>query len=340
MLIGLVIILLLILTLPFLVKKVENNMELFLLVMGLLATICSGVINNSLIVGILKNHLLYMITAAVLFSGILFKILQGRIKRVLDIVLRFIPLKVFIFLMVIALGLMSSMITAIVAALVLVEIISNLPMRRSDKIRTVVVACFAIGLGAVLTPIGEPLSTIVVSRLEQDFWYLAEEMGMLIIPGIVAMGLLGGIMIRRGTPEIDDDVHHQETESYSEILLRSAKVFVFILALEFLGAGFKPVIDKYLIHLDSKVLYPINMLSAVLDNATLAAAEISHKMNSTQIGAILMGLLISGGMLIPGNIPNIISANKLKISSQEWAWHGMPLGLVMIAIYYLVLFVI
>ena len=51
-----------------------------------------------------------------------------------------------------------------------------------------------------------------------------------------------------------------------------------------------------------------------------------------------MALLIAGGMLIPGNIPNIISANKLRITSKEWAKLGVPLGVVMMIVYFLVLF--
>ena len=80
------------------------------------------------------------------------------------------------------------------------------------------------------------------------------------------------------------------------------------------------------------------MISAVLDNATLAAAEISPQMDVLQIEAILMGLLVSGGMLIPGNIPNIIAASKLRISSTEWAKVGVPFGLVVMVIFYVILF--
>jgi predicted cation transporter len=80
------------------------------------------------------------------------------------------------------------------------------------------------------------------------------------------------------------------------------------------------------------------MVSAVLDNATLTAAEISNQMSVIQIKAILMGLLISGGMLIPGNIPNIISASKLQITSKEWAKIGVPIGLAVMIIFYLILF--
>ena len=79
------------------------------------------------------------------------------------------------------------------------------------------------------------------------------------------------------------------------------------------------------------------MISAVLDNATLAAAEISPTMNEPTIRAILLGLLISGGMLIPGNIPNIIAAGKLNIKSVEWARFGFPLGLIAMAIYFVII---
>jgi predicted cation transporter len=50
-----------------------------------------------------------------------------------------------------------------------------------------------------------------------------------------------------------------------------------------------------------------------------------------------MGLLISGGMLIPGNIPNIVAAARLKISMKEWAVIGVPVGLVIMIAYFLIL---
>jgi predicted cation transporter len=61
-------------------------------------------------------------------------------------------------------------------------------------------------------------------------------------------------------------------------------------------------------------------------------------MTTAQVKGIIMGVVISGGMLIPGNIPNIIAANKLRISSSSWAKVGMPFGLVMMAVYFGVLY--
>jgi predicted cation transporter len=57
-----------------------------------------------------------------------------------------------------------------------------------------------------------------------------------------------------------------------------------------------------------------------------------------KVKSVLMGLLVSGGMLIPGNIPNIISANKLGITSKEWAKLGVPLGLAAMLVYFIILY--
>jgi predicted cation transporter len=79
-------------------------------------------------------------------------------------------------------------------------------------------------------------------------------------------------------------------------------------------------------------LFWINSISAIVDNATLTAAEIGPSLTPAQQRAILMGLLISGGMLIPGNIPNIVAANRLGISSREWARVGLIAGLPLMAL--------
>lgn len=356
MLFGLVVVLVAILCIPFLVKTVEHNLEIFLFVMGLITVMISGVMSGELFHEIFTNEMLYFITAAVLIAGIIFKYSVEKIRKMVEIASQKWSLPVFLFVMIAVLGLVSSIITAIIASLVLVEIIQALPIERKYKIKLCIISCFSIGLGAALTPIGEPLATIVVSILDQDFFYLVKTLGIYIVPGVLVMALLGAVYVGRnaalvhnaemlqeeemlealgGTEKCETDV-----ESFPSIIVRAAKIFLFIIALELLGAGFKPLINTYIIHLDSMILYWINILSAVLDNATLAAAEISPLMAETQIKAILMGLLVSGGMLIPGNIPNIISACKLKIGSRDWAKLGVPLGLAVLVIYFVILFLL
>lgn len=357
MIAGLIIILLMVFLLPFTIKLIEHNLEYFLFLMGFAAVIVSGALSKDLLSGILTNQFLYFITGAVLIAGLLFHFLADKLEMGINAILKIIPLKVFVFLVVVVLGFASSFITAIIASLVLVEIINALPITRNNKIKLAVVSCFSIGLGAVLTPIGEPLATIVVSKIDADFWFLLNQLGIYIVPGILALGIFGAYFVRQEVPvkSVASALKTCETENeyvlgngddsdkdskISEVLIRAFKIFVFIFALELLGAGFKLLIDTYVIQLSSKLLYWINMVSAILDNATLAAAEISDSMSILQVKAVLMGLLISGGMLIPGNIPNIVAAGKLKIQSREWAKIGMPIGLIIMLIYFVIIFFI
>ena len=339
MVIGLAVVLLLTLLLPILLKKVEHNLEAFLLIMGLSASIISGVLSLEFAVEIFENKFMYMIAAAVFIGGIIFKAFSKKFSEFVLILINKTSLKLVVFSVIIILGLISSIITAIIASLLLVEIINILPVNRKNKINITIIACFSIGMGAALTPIGEPLSTVVVSKLDADFWFLFQQLGALIIPGVFLLGIIGIFFAKKDIAENDADKANEE-ETYKTILVRTAKIFIFIIALELLGGGFKPVIDLYVIKLNSAILYWVIIISAVLDNATLASAEISAKMSLIQIKSVLMGLLISGGMMIPGNIPNIISADRLKISSSEWVKLGIPLGLEILVDYYIILFLL
>lgn len=88
--------------------------------------------------------------------------------------------------------------------------------------------------------------------------------------------------------------------------------------------------DAYVRHLPGELLFWINTISAVVDNATLAAVEIGPALSRNQQRFAMLGLLISGGMLIPGNIPNIVAASRLGITSREWAAHGLRTGMLLL----------
>lgn len=338
MIAGLIIILLLVLFLPF-TKPIGRNLEVFLFIMGVASVLVSQVLSTELIVEALREPI--GITIAVLVAGLLFKWFQSSFERGVLTVSRAMPFPLFIALFVIVLGLISSVITAIIAAIILVSVLSVLNLDRKTEIRIVIIACYAIGMGAALTPLGEPLSTIVVSKLNESFFYLLDLVGIYVIPGVIAFGVFAAFIVRgRKTENIATDnqgISATETESYGEIIIRSLKIYLFVMALTFLGAGFQPFIERFLLDLNPLVLYWINMISAVLDNATLAAAEISPEMGVTTVRDILLGLIISGGMLIPGNIPNIIAAGKLKISSLDYAKFAFPIGLVVMVIYFIII---
>ena len=154
-----------------------------------------------------------------------------------------------------------------------------------------------------------------------------------VVPAVVILGILGIFLVHESKEDTEASLAAEETEEkLGEVFVRAGKVYIFVMALIFLGAGFKPLIDAYLTKISSQALFWVNMVSAVLDNATLAAAEIGPSLSETQIKSALLGLLISGGMLIPGNIPNIIAAHALHIKSTEWARLGVPLGLLIMTV--------
>lgn len=329
--------------LPLFVRPIEQNVELFLFFMGIAAAAVAGTISPQNIAHIFENQFLYIITAAVFFISLLFGLLENRVTSVVNFLVHHLRVRVIVFLIVVVLGLLSSIITAIIAALLLVEMLTVLPIERKSKVRVSVVACFSIGLGAVLTPIGEPLATIVTSKLHQDFLYMFHLLGVYCIVGVLLLGILAMFLVpeswRDPSGTEGDVLPVPEKEDLRAIGVRTVKIFLFVVGLDLLGLGFKPVIDTYIIHWSNQLLYAVNMVSAILDNATLAAAEVDPVMNTVQIKAILISLLVSGGMMVTGNIPNIVTAAKLKISMKKWAVIGLPVGVVFLIGYYLVLFV-
>jgi predicted cation transporter len=510
---------------PFLWKRIEQNLELFLFINGLAAATVAGVWEWVLIREAVSEPVLKGIVPAVLVAGLVFHYGKDRIQGGIMAILRRIPLRGFVFLMVVGLGLVSSVITAIIAALLLVEITYVLPLDRRRKVELVIISCFSIGLGAVLTPLGEPLSTIAITKLQCEpyhagFLFLLEQLGLYVIPGLVVFGAVAALLVGHPRPRLlerllimkphtlplpsagdrtktnapdapakgvavlafvrtsegfekeaaaeiaaraelrhariwsvvipegmpghvlveTDDIEalrgmlqgtrhakavekappgmtgimgsrilesdpaegqiveivkgpfrdttgkvvqakdadgiirvelgesrvvvpvredgalsppaspeappaeaescQIEPEKFSEVWVRTGKVYLFVMALILLGGGMKVLIDKYFVLVPSEGLYWVNIVSAVLDNATLTAAEIAPTLSLAQINSALMGLLVAGGILIPGNIPNIIAAHKLKIGSREWASLGVPLGLSAMLLYFLWLYLV
>jgi predicted cation transporter len=357
----LVCIFILVLVLPFKVKKIEENLEVFLFVCGVAAlSVASFAILHGETFGWTKAIVIEALAAPVMITtvagipvgivqivlimGLIIYFAHTQIQAAIQTMVNRVPLFIIIFFLICGLGIVSSIISAILAAIILVEILCALPLGRQEKIGVTVISCFSIGLGAALTPLGEPLSTIAISKLSGDpyhagFTFLFDMLGIYIFPGILALGILGVVFLQRkgaGTEGLECKLVR---ENVRDVVIRAGKVYLFIMALVFLGEGFKPLILEYIIQIPSEGLYWVNIVSAVLDNATLAAAEIGPQLSMIQIKSALMGLLIAGGMLIPGNIPNIIAAGRMEITSKEWARYGLPLGFALMLSFFVILIV-
>ncbi len=360
-LIGFLVIFLAVLLGPFKIHIIEENLEVFLFICGVAAMTISGFVELPGTETGWRMEIIEEALTSPLHVGDIFGIPIGIFQIVLVVGLVIykwhepihkairkmtdaLSPKIMAFILIAVLGLFSSVMSAILAAIILVEMVNAMPLSRKSKIDLTIIACFSIGLGAALTPLGEPLSTIAISKLSgepyhADFMFLFNMLGLYILPGILVYGLVGMFFLGKIDPKDAGMKAADYNETVKDVVMRAIKVYVFIMALVLLGDGFKPIIFTYFTQIPSTILYWVNMVSAILDNATLAAAEIGPALSELQIKSILMGLLIAGGMLIPGNIPNIISASKLGITSKEWARLGVPMGLVSMAIYYVIIFV-
>ena len=324
---------------PFLFKKAEEELELFLFLCGAAAVSIAGLWSGHLILEALKEP--FLISAAVLVLGLLFKRFGGNLHRWLHQTEMKTGPKVFLFLLVLILALTSSLMTAIIAALIGAEVIKGLRLAEKQKVRLAVYLCFAIGLGAVLTPVGEPLSTIVIARLRAEpyqagFFFLL-LLGLWILPGVLFFAALAAAL---GHGPLTDGQRATSADTNAAVLGRAGKVYLFVAALILLGEGLKPLAQRTIGQLSRGVLYWINTLSAVLDNATLASIEIQPTLAQNTLVFLLMSLVLAGGLLIPGNIPNIICASKLEIKSRDWAQAALPIGLVLMAVYFALLLLV
>jgi predicted cation transporter len=323
---GLTAIAVLALVLPFSSKRVEENLEPFFLVLGAAAVTVSRLWSSSLIVEALKAPIMIGalpvgIFQVVLVVGLLIHYFNRPFCKAILSLVRTLGPRLFVFALVAVFGLLSSVMSVIV------------------------VACFAAALGACLTPLGEPLSTILVAKLagapyHAGFFFPFRQFSLYLIPGVFAFALAAAIKLG---PKIS--MKHEEhvveyPESLPAVVLRAAKVFAFIAGLVLLGEGFRPLVVWYFTRISPPALYWLNMVSAVLDNATLTAIEVGPAMTLPQITGIVMGLSIAGGMLIPGNIPNIVAAGRMKIGMKAWARVGVPVGLAVLAVYFIAIYVL
>ena len=321
---------------PVLIKPVERNVEFFFLLIGLLTAAVMGQFNPALVRGALIEPLSF--TAAVLVFGAAFRFSKAYLDDLFAIVVELLEPRILCFFLAIILGALAPIITPVVSALVFVEAIALLRRDRAAEISATVFACFAIGIGSGLTPLGLPGIAVVLRSLHADFWYLTSLLGPFVAVGIVlAAAPILFLPFDPGEPLTEIHVE----DSWTTVLLtRPGRVYVFIAGLVALSDGLRPVVNAYIHRVPENFLFWINTLSAVVNNSTLAVIEISPSMSVSQQRAALLGLLISGGMLITGNIPNVVAASRLRIGSREWARIGFGFGLILLILCFAVLLVI
>jgi predicted cation transporter len=317
---------------PLAAAPLERNIEFYFLAIGVLAIVLARRLSWALACDAARAPVGIAIAVAV--SGVIFGATRRRLDRLFVRLESMAPRSVLSGLAVFVIALLSGVITAVVAAMLLVETVNLMRLPEPARVRVTVFGCYAIGLASALTPLGGPLAALAARAMGLPFIGLFALLGPYVLPGIVLCALAAGYSARGWLLERGALVHVRER--WLDVVLQTVKIYAFVAGLVLVGEALAPFAESYVSRVSSPALFWMNSISAALDNATLVALEV-HKMSAERARMALIALLVSGGMLIPGNVPNIICAGLLKIGSSAWARVAIPLGLVMMSGYFLML---
>ena len=327
---------------PLTSRWVESHLEIFLLMVGAAAVTISG----GWSVDFIYETLQYPVNVAfiVLVVSVIFNNYSRYIFRVLFAFFRKLEPQYSFALLVFLLGITSSLVSVTVAALVLAEVLKVVSLERPSTVRITVFACYAIGLGAVLTPLAEPLGLIINNALTgaphfADFFFLMRHFFVWIAPAILLLSAAAGYSARHAGTTMQMHIR-EDKETYGSMLRRTWHIYMFVAALNLISAGLRPLAQSTITHLGGKVLFLANAVSVIIDNATLAAIEIVPTISMNDLIYMVIGLAAFGSLLVQGNLPNIVAAEKLGIKSREWASIAVPTGLVLMGGYFIILWIV
>lgn len=324
---------------PLASRWVESHLELFLLGVGAAAVTVSG----GWSVDFLYETLNYPVNVAfiVLIVSVIFNNYSRYIFRVLFAFFKKLEPRYSFAVLIFLLGMTSSLVSVTVSALILAEVLKVVNLERSATVRITVFACYAIGLGAVLTPLAEPLGLSINNALSgpphyADFFFLLKHFFWWIAPAVLLLSAAAGFSARNAGTTLQMHIR-EDKETYASMLRRTLHIYMFVAALNLISTGLRPLAQSTITHLGGKVLFLANAVSVIIDNATLAAIEIVPSISMNDLVYMVIGLAAFGSMLVQGNLPNIVAAEKLGIKSREWASVAVPTGLVLMGGYFIIL---
>lgn len=330
------------LIIPLTVRWVESHLELFLLMVGTVAVTISGGWSSELLRRTLSAPV--YVSFIVVVVSVIFNNYSRYIFRILFAFFKTLEPRYSFALLILFLGMSSSLVSVTVSALVLAEVLKVVNLEHITMVKITVFACYAIGLGAVLTPLAEPMGLVISQALagpphHADFFFLMRHFLGWILPAICALAIAAGYTARHAGTTLQMHIR-EDKENYSSILRRTGHIYMFVAALTLISAGLRPLAQSTITHFGGKVLFLANAVSVIIDNATLAAIEIVPTISSTDLTYMVIGLAAFGSMLVQGNLPNIVAAEKLGIKSREWARVAVPTGLVLMTGYFIALSVV
>jgi predicted cation transporter len=240
--IGLIPIFLAVLLGPLLIKRIEQNLEMFLFLMG----ICAVAISRSWHIGIveeaIQEPLVVGIVLTVLLAGLITHYIRPDFLRNINaILLDRITMKVIFLEIVVVLGLLAAIITPILSFFMLVEAVNHLPLTRKTRAKITILGCLSISLGAALALVDGPSSAIAITRMQGELpsaGFLPPELQSLyIFLSILALGLIAMFFAEENINSIRKQAYGKAS-AHKRIAIWSARVCMFTGALLLIGVAF------------------------------------------------------------------------------------------------------
>ncbi len=231
---------------PLLVKRIEQNIETFLFLMGICAVAISRSWHIGLVEEAIQEPIIVGIVLSVLVAGLTAHYLGPHFLRgINDALLDEITLKVIFLEIVVVLGLSAIIITPILPFFLLVEVVNHLPLKRRTRAKLTIMASLSICLGAVLALVETPYSTIAITKMQGSLPSInvlpLELQSLYVILCILALGLISVFFIEEKVTAMEI----QATEGrdglkngVKNIAMWSAKACMFVGAILLVGVAF------------------------------------------------------------------------------------------------------
>jgi predicted cation transporter len=187
---------------PFAIKRVKQNLEAFLFLMGICAIAVSRSWHVDFIEESFQSPVMLGMVLSMLVAGAIIRYRGMHFKSLNDFVGDEITLKVVFFEIVVVLGLLASIVTPVLPFFVLVEVVNLLPIQRPTRAILMMLAGLSVGLGASLGPGGAPFSAIALTKMQGNIYptsliHLTGMLSAYLLPCILLLGLISTVLSAR-----------------------------------------------------------------------------------------------------------------------------------------------
>jgi predicted cation transporter len=226
---------------PLVVKRIKQNLEAFMFLMGICAIAISRSWHIDPIEEAFQSPVMLGMVLSMLVAGAIIRYRGMHFKSLNNVVGDEITLKVIFFEVVVVLGLLASIVTPILPFFVLVEVVNLLPLERPIRAILMTLAGLSVALGASLGPGGGPYSIIALTKMQGEIYptshlYLTGVLSAYLLPSILLLGLISTVLSARITPRVLPSLEGRVTLKGAATWCVRASMF--IVALLLVGGAF------------------------------------------------------------------------------------------------------